>query len=91
MRKLFLASAAALVGLSAGAAQAMPFSSLSDTQPGLTLIAQGCGPGYRGPYGRCHPMGYARPAPYYRPYPYARPYPVAPHRCWWASGVRVCR
>jgi hypothetical protein len=50
MRKLFLASAAALVGMSAGAAHAMPFSSLSDTQPGVTLIAQGCGPGwYRGP------------------------------------------
>jgi hypothetical protein len=104
MQKLLLTSAVAIVGFAAVPAQAMPFSSLSDAQPGVTLIAQGCGPGwYRGPYGRCHPMGYAHPAPYYRPYPYARHYPYArpypyahpyaygPHRCWWRDGVRVCR
>jgi hypothetical protein len=89
MQKLFLTSATAILGFAAVSAQAMPFASISEAQPAVTLIAQGCGPGwYRGPGGRCHPMGYVHPAPYYRPYPYAHPYP---HRCRWVNGVRVCR
>ena len=95
MRKWILTAAAALCGLAASPVQAMPFPALSDSQPGVTLIAQGCGPGwFRNPWGRCVPMG--GPAPYYRPYPYARPYPYygprpyGPH-CWWRNGVRVCR
>jgi hypothetical protein len=71
-------------------AQAMPFPSVSGARPGVTLIAEGCGPGwYRDFYGRCRPMGHP-PAPYYHPYhPY--PYYVHPHHCWWTNGVRVCR
>ncbi|RBP11150.1 hypothetical protein DFR50_11735 [Roseiarcus fermentans] len=95
----WIVTASVLGGLAAAVpAQAMPFSALSDAQPGVTLIAQGCGPGwFRNPWGRCVPMG--APAPYYRPYPYAygprpypyaRPYPYGPH-CWWRNGVRVCR
>ena len=90
MRKWILTLAGAAAGFAAAVpAQAMPFPSLSDERPGVTLIAQGCGPGwYRGPYGHCHPMGYGPPRPYYHPYPYVHPY--APH-CWWANGVRICR
>jgi hypothetical protein len=89
MQKWILTLAATATGFAVTVpAQAMPFPSVSEARPGVTLIAQGCGPGwYRGPYGRCHPMGYAPPAPYYRPYPYVHPYP----HCWWANGVRVCR
>ncbi len=87
MRCLLLTIGAAFVAFAAVPAHAMPFPPASDAPPGVTLIAQGCGPGwFRGPYGRCHPMGYARPAPFYRPYPYA----YRPH-CWWVNGVRVCR
>jgi hypothetical protein len=66
MRKVFMASAFALVGLAAAPAQAMPFAPLTDA-PGVTLAAYGCGPGWtRGPYGGCHPMGYGVGRPAYR-------------------------
>lgn len=98
MRILALAAAAVVGGLAALPAQAMPFSIPSDDPPGVTLVAQGCGPGwFRNPWGRCVPMG--GPAPYYRPmgpppgyYYRPRPYPYyGGARCWWRNGVRVCR
>ena len=51
---LGFATALGLVGLS-GAAQAMPISGDGASGPaGLSLVAQGCGPGmHRGPYGGC--------------------------------------
>ncbi len=87
MRSVLLASAIALLGMSAVPANAMPFG----PAPGAasaTLVAWGCGPGWtRGPYGHCHPMGgpVVRPGYHYGYYhhPYAR-------RCWWRGGVRVC-
>lgn len=93
MRNAICAASVALLSLAAAPVHAMPVAPL-DAAPEITLVAQGCGPGwYRGPYGRCRPMGYAPgyvvPAPRvygyygYRPYPYAR-------RCWWRAGVRVC-
>jgi hypothetical protein len=74
MRKVFMASAFALVGLAAAPVQAMPFAPLTGA-PGVTLAAYGCGPGWtRGPYGGCHPMGYGVGRPAYR-YGYGyRPY-----------------
>ena len=93
MRKILTASTLALLGLAAAApVQAMPFLPLSDGQPGVTLAAYGCGPGWtRGPYGHCHPMGYgARPVYGYHPY-YAHPYAHPYYRhCWWRGGMRVC-
>ncbi|HTR11933.1 MAG TPA: hypothetical protein VMI72_01450 [Roseiarcus sp.] len=103
MREAVIASAVALLGLAAVPAQAMPFGSVTGAHPGVTLVAQGCGPGWhRNYYGRCIPNGYGYVAPHvyrygyygyhpYHPYyghPYARPY--GPH-CWWRGGVRVCR
>jgi hypothetical protein len=101
MQKTLIASALALMGLSAAApAQAMPFPPLSDGQSGVTLVAMGCGPGFtRGPYGHCHPIhGYVAPGPgavVVAPGP-AVVAPgvgvvVAPHpHCWWRNGVRYC-
>ena len=58
MRKVFIASAFALLGLMVARADAMPFPTFSDGLSGLTPVAFGCGPGWtRGPYGGCHPMG----------------------------------
>jgi hypothetical protein len=58
MRKVFIASAFALFGLTAIPANAMPFPPLSDGLSGVTPVAFGCGPGRtRGPYGGCHPIG----------------------------------
>jgi hypothetical protein len=77
MRRAFYASAIALLGLgAAGSVQAMTVAPLSTSAPGLTLVAEGCGPGwYRGPHGHCHPAGH--------------PMVAHPH-CWWRNGVRVC-
>ena len=100
MRKTLMASGFALLGLAAAPASAMPFGSMAGADPGVTLVAGGCGPGgHRNYYGRCVPNGYGGyyghpyyEHPYYaHPYyghPYARPY--GPH-CWWRGGVRVCR
>ena len=58
MRRLLLTSAAALLGLAAIPASAMPIANLADTPTSVTPVAMGCGPGFtRGPYGHCHPMG----------------------------------
>jgi hypothetical protein len=69
----------------------MPVAPFGGVDAGVTLVAQGCGPGwYRGPYGHCHPMGYAVPGPRVYGYGYAyRPHPYYRH-CWWRAGVRVC-
>ncbi len=92
MQKTLIASALALLGLSAAVpAQAMPFPPLSDGQSGVTLVAFGCGPGWtRGPYGRCHPIHYGVPV-YGPPRVYVGPGYYHPWRhCWWRAGVRVC-
>lgn len=101
MQKTLIASALALMGLSAAVpAQAMPFPPLTDGQASVTLVAMGCGAGFtRGPYGHCHPIhGYVAPGP-------AVVAPgvgvgvvapgvgvvVGPHpHCWWRNGVRHC-
>ena len=94
MLKALVASTVAWFGLAAVPVQAMPVGSLAGLHPGVTLVAQGCGPGWRrNYYGRCIPNGYGYVAPHpyvyrygYRPYPYYRPYP----HCWWRAGVRIC-
>jgi len=88
MRKTLIAAAFAALGAAAIPASATPFPQLNDAAPGLTLVAQGCGPGWhRNPWGRCVPFGgaYVAPAPYV--YGYGRPYR---RHCWWRGGVRVC-
>jgi len=56
--------AAALLGLSAGAADAFPALRQAAPAADVTLVAQGCGPGaWRGPWGHC------RDTPYYGPLP----------------------
>jgi hypothetical protein len=82
MRRILIASAFALVGLTAAApSQAMPFAPAGQAGAGVTHVAYGCGPGFtRGAYGHCHPIG--GPA-YHHPYAYGR-------HCWWRNGVRVC-
>jgi hypothetical protein len=64
MPKVFLSSALALLGLSAPAL-AMPLPPFSDTTPGLTLVANGCGGGWHRNFnGVCVPNGgYVAPAP----------------------------
>ena len=95
MRKMFMASAIALLGLAAAPANAMPFPLLGDAPSGVTLVAYGCGVGWtRGPYGRCHPMGggvYVAPPVYgFAPPVYGYGYHPYARRCWWRAGVRVC-
>ncbi|HZZ60919.1 MAG TPA: hypothetical protein VFE63_07070 [Roseiarcus sp.] len=101
MQKTLIASAFALMGLSAAVpAQAMPFPPLTDAQSSVTLVAMGCGPGFtRGPYGHCHPIhAYVAPGPVV-----VAPgvgvgvvapgvgVVVGPHpHCWWRNGVRHC-
>jgi hypothetical protein len=87
MRKTLIASAFALMGLSAVApSQAMPFAAADKAPSAIILTAGGCGPGFhRGPYGGCRPNGGAYVHPY--AHPYARPYG---RHCWWRGGVRVC-
>jgi hypothetical protein len=84
MRNILIASAFALVGLSAAApSQAMPFAPADKAPSAFTLTAGGCGGGFhRGPNGGCRPNGgvYA--------HPYAHPY--GGRHCWWRHGVRVC-
>ena len=92
MRNILIASAFALIGLSAAApSQAMPFAPADKAPSAFTLTAGGCGVGFhRGPYGGCRPNGgyYAYG---YRPYAYGyRPYGYYGRRCWWRGGVRVC-
>jgi uncharacterized membrane protein len=58
MRKVFLTSAVALLGLAAVPARAMPVAPLSVAPTSITPVAMGCGRGWtRGPSGHCHPMG----------------------------------
>ena len=103
MRKLLVAAFLGLSGLAAVSANAMPIAPLSDTNPGVTLVAQGCGPGgWRGPYGGCRyggpGPGFYAPGPrvygFYGPRPYyAHPYYAHPYygrHCWWRGGVRIC-
>jgi hypothetical protein len=96
MRKALYASAIALFGLTAVSAQAMMVAPLPSLDPGITLVAGGCGAGFhRGPYGGCVRNGgvavvgapvAARPvvvgAPRYHYY--------GGRRCVWRGGVRVC-
>jgi len=57
MRKMLLTSAAALLGLAAVPASAMPVAPPSDAPTSMTTVAMGWGAGWtRGPYGHCHPM-----------------------------------
>ena len=85
MRNILIASAFALVGLSAAApSQAMPFAPADEAPVRVTLIAGGCGAGFHaGPNGGCHPKRRAAYA-----HPYAHPY--GGRHCWWRHGVRVC-
>jgi len=64
------------VGLAASAQAAMTVPSV-DKGPAVTLVAEGCGPGFwRGPAGRCHPFATNRMCP--------RGYHLGPEgrRCW---------
>ena len=85
MRKVFIASAFALFGLTVIPANAMPFPPLSDGLSGVTPVAFGCGPGRtRGPYGGCHPIGgYGVAGPHvygaYGYHPYAHGYGYHPY------------
>ena len=85
MRNILIASAFALVGLSAAApSQAMPFAPADKAPSAFTLAAGGCGGGFhRGPNGGCRPNGGAYAHPYAHPYGHGR-------HCWWRNGVRVC-
>jgi hypothetical protein len=85
MRNMLIASAFALVGLSAAApSQAMPFAPADQTPSMITLTAGGCGPGFhRGPNGGCRVNGGGAYV-----HPYAHPY--GGRHCWWRHGVRVC-
>jgi hypothetical protein len=88
MRNMLIASAFAVLGLSAAApSQAMPFAPADKAPSAFTLTAGGCGAGFhRGPNGGCRVNGggYA-----YGYHPYAHPYAYGRH-CWWRGGVRVC-
>jgi hypothetical protein len=88
MRNILIASAFAVLGLSAAApSQAMPFAPADQAPSVITLTAGGCGIGFhRGPYGGCRPNGGGA---YYGARPYAHPYAYGRH-CWWRGGVRVC-
>jgi len=58
-------------------AQAAMIAPPVERGPAVTLVAEGCGPGWwRGPAGRCHPMAMGRACP--------RGYHLGPegHRCW---------
>ena len=58
-------------------AQAAMIAPPVERGPAVTLVAEGCGPGWwRGPAGRCHPMAMGRACP--------RGYHLDPegHRCW---------
>jgi hypothetical protein len=87
MRKILIASAFALLGLSAAApSQAMPFAPADKTPSAITLTAGGCGAGFhRGPNGGCRVNGGAYAHPYAHPYAHAYG-----RHCWWRHGVRVC-
>lgn len=88
MQKVLMAAVVALVGLAAAPATAMPIGPVGDGPSGVTLVAEGCGPGFvRGPYGHCHPMGYPHPAYGVYAHPHAHPYGG---HCWWRNGVRIC-
>ncbi len=101
MRKVFYASAIALLGLAALPVQAMTIAPLSGADPGITLVAEGCGAGFhRGPYGGCVRNGVAVGAPgvvvgapaAVVVAPGARVYHMyGGRRCYWRSpGVRAC-
>ncbi len=104
MRKVFYASAIALLGLAALPVQAMTVAPLSGADPGITLVAGGCGAGFhRGPYGGCVRNGVAVGAPGVvvgaPGVVVGAPAVVAPRtyfmyggrRCYWARpGVRTC-
>ena len=96
MFRKILTIAALSCGLAgfAASAEAMPMGNAAITgaeEAGITLVADGCGPGwFRGPYGRC------RPAPAMRPRYAPRPYYAPPARCFvrrdfYGRPVRVCR
>jgi len=96
MRKTLAASAVALLGLAAVPASAMPFGSMAGADradPGVTLVAGGCGPGFhRNYYGRCIPngygYGYAAPHVYrygYYYHPYHRYYGYHPYHRYYGN------
>jgi hypothetical protein len=81
------------VGGMAATAEAMPVGSATSGAPEITLVAQGCGPGYmRGPYGGCRPMARGR---VFAPRVFAPPRMFAPNcfvrRDRFGRPVRVCR
>jgi hypothetical protein len=80
MRKTLMASGFGLLGLAAVPASAMPFGSMAVSDPGVTLVAQGCGPGFhRGYYGRCIPNGYGYHYGYVAPHVYRYGYAYHPY------------
>ncbi len=93
MRKAFCAYAIALLGVAAIPAQAMPIALLSGADPGITLVAGGCGAGlHRGPYGGCVRNVGVVGAPVVRGPVVVAPAvrPVYGRRCVWRAGVKVC-
>ncbi len=78
---LALATGAALVA-GASAASAMPATLLAGAgeAPQVTLVAEGCGPGFhRGPYGGCRPFGGGF-RPHFGRECFVRPTPYGPRR-----------
>ncbi|MGD1016469.1 MAG: hypothetical protein ABR863_08530 [Roseiarcus sp.] len=76
MTSKWILGALLAVGLAASAQAAMTVPSV-ETGPAVTLVAEGCGPGFwRGPNGHCHPMAVGRACP--------RGYHLGPEgrRCW---------
>jgi hypothetical protein len=94
MRHVFCACAIALLGLAAAApVQAMPIALLSGADPGITLVAGGCGAGFhRGPAGGCIRNVGVVGAPVVGAPVVVAPAvrPVYGRRCVWRAGVRVC-
>ncbi|MFC6743787.1 MULTISPECIES: GCG_CRPN prefix-to-repeats domain-containing protein [Methylobacterium] len=90
--KLAATAALLITGIAlvpAAVAEAAPLGPLSaavlQADAPITLVAQGCGPGFfRGPYGGCRPF-YGRrrfygPGPYYARRCFIRPTPFVPRR-----------
>lgn len=64
-----LLSLSALFVLSSLPSQAMPIPPAGPVAGGITLVAQGCGPGYhRGPWGHCRPLYTCPPGWHTGPY-----------------------
>jgi hypothetical protein len=92
MKTLIAFAAAAAIGLTAIAAQAMPVAPNKASGGMVIQVAGGCGLGWhRGPYGGCRRNGFAEPlvvapAPYYN----GPALLVAPGPCGGRGQHRVC-